>query len=145
MHEYTTVAVELCNLSRVTGPEFPPPLLSSRTLCLPGFCTMCWKVLVNPTFSPESTCWKVCYSSLIRGPCAEKCWSTPPLESTCWKVCCSSLRGPGAEKCYSTPTPWVYMLKKCVALPLVTRDLCCKVQARMLVIRRLVLQSASVS
>ena len=42
------------------------------------------------------------------------------------------------------------MLKKCVALPLVIRDLCCKVQARIfvvvVVIRRLVvLQSASFS
>ena len=26
------VAGELCKLARVTGPEFPPPLLSSRTL-----------------------------------------------------------------------------------------------------------------
>ena len=27
-----SVAGELCKLARVTGPEFPPPLLSSRTL-----------------------------------------------------------------------------------------------------------------
>ena len=29
---YTGVAGELCKLARVTGPEFPHPLLSSRTL-----------------------------------------------------------------------------------------------------------------
>ena len=29
---YYTVAGELCKLARVTGPEFPPALLSSRTL-----------------------------------------------------------------------------------------------------------------
>ena len=28
----TGVAGELCKLARVTGPEFPPPLLSSPTL-----------------------------------------------------------------------------------------------------------------
>ena len=66
------VAGELCKLARVTGPEFPHPLLSSRTLPASD-----WPVprgavyktvparflyhvlksrLVNPTFSPESTC-----------------------------------------------------------------------------------------
>ena len=29
---YIYVAGELCKLARVTGPEFPHPLLSSRTL-----------------------------------------------------------------------------------------------------------------
>ena len=30
--KYTSVAGQLCKLARVTGPEFPPPLLSSWTL-----------------------------------------------------------------------------------------------------------------
>ena len=72
------VAGELCKLARVTGPEFPHPFspvgrclpatgqcraVRYKRQCLPGFCTMCWKVLVNP-YPPEFTCWKVCSSSL---------------------------------------------------------------------------------
>ena len=80
-----TVAGELCKLARVTGPEFPHPfspvgrclpvtgrcrVVRYKRQCLPSFCTVCWKVLVNPypppppPPPPESTCWKVCYSSL---------------------------------------------------------------------------------
>ena len=81
------VAGELCKLARVTGPEFPHPFspvgrclpatgrcraVRYKRQCLPGFCTMCWKVLVNP-------------------------YPPPP------------------------PPPRVYMLKKCVALPLVIK------------------------
>ena len=58
-----TVAGELCKLARVTGPEFPHPFspvgrclpatgqccaVWYKRQCLPGLCTMCWKVLVNP-------------------------------------------------------------------------------------------------
>ena len=61
--------------------------------CLPGFCTMCWKVPVNPTFSPSLHAEKCVTIPLVRGPCAEKCWLTP--------------------------TPRVYTdAEKCVTLPL---------------------------
>ena len=83
----SSVAGELCKLARVTGPEFPHPFspvgcclpatgrccaVRYKRQCLPGFCTMCWKVLVNP------------YPSNLH---AEKCVTLPLL------------RGLGAEKC----------------------------------------------
>ena len=59
--------------------------------CLPGFCTVCWKVLVNP------------YPLSLH---AEKCVALPLVR--CWKTLVH-------------PYPRVYMLKKSVALPLVIR------------------------
>ena len=60
---YKIVAGELCKLARVTGPEFPPPLLSSGTLPASD-----WPVRggIKDSACPVSV------------PCAEKCWSTPP-------------------------------------------------------------------
>ena len=87
------VAGELCKLARVTGPEFPPPLDSSRTLPASD-----WPVPrggIKDSAGPVSV------------PCAQKCWSTPP-------------------------SPPSLHAENCVALPLVIRDLCCKVQARMI-------------
>ena len=74
---YDCVAGELCKLAWVTGPEFPHPFspvgrclpatgrchtVRYKRQCLPGFCTMCWKVLVNPPPPPppppEFTCWE---------------------------------------------------------------------------------------
>ena len=57
-----SVAGELCKLARVTGPEFPPPLLSSGTLPASD-----WPVRggIKDSACPVSV------------PCAEKCWSTP--------------------------------------------------------------------
>ena len=74
-----SVAGELCKLARVTGPEFPHPFspvgrclpatgrcraVRYKRQCLPGFCTMCWKVLVNPYPPPSLHAEKVCCSSL---------------------------------------------------------------------------------
>ena len=58
--------------------------------CLPGFCTMSWKVLVNP------------YPSSLH---AEKCVTLPLV------------RGLGAEKCSYTPIPRVYILKSVLLFP----------------------------
>ena len=82
-----TVAGELCKLAQVTGPEFPHPFSPVRCClpatgwcravwnkkqCLPGFCTMCWKVLVNPY--PSSLHAEKCVTlPLVRGLGAEKC------------------------------------------------------------------------
>ena len=48
----------------------------------------CWSTPPSP---PSLHAEKCVTLPLVRGPCAEKCWSTPSPESTCWKVCCSSL------------------------------------------------------
>ena len=81
------VAGELCKLARVMGPEFPHPfspvghclpatgrcrMVRYKRQCLPGFCTMCWKVLVNPY--PSSLHAEKCVIlPLVRGLGAEKC------------------------------------------------------------------------
>ena len=81
------VAGELCKLARVTGPEFPHPVspvgrclpatgrcraVRYKRQCLPGFCTMCRKVLVNPY--PSSLHAEKCVTlPLVRGLGAEKC------------------------------------------------------------------------
>ena len=90
-NSFCTVARELCKLAQVTGPELPPlpfcpvghclPATGGarwyKRQCLPGLCTMCWKVLVNPTPSPTPP------PSLH----AEKCAALPlDIRDLCCKV-----------------------------------------------------------
>ena len=71
----TCVAGELCKLARVTGPEFPHPFspvgrclpatgrcraVRYKRQCLPGFCTMCWKVLTGQPLPPRVYMLKKC-------------------------------------------------------------------------------------
>ena len=85
-----------------------------------SFCTMCWKVLVSPTFSPESTCWKVCCSSLCQRTMCRKVlvshYPSSPHAEKC--VALPFVRGPCAEKCWSATTPRVHMLKSVLLFPL---------------------------
>ena len=91
------------------GPWVPPPLLSSRALPASD-----WPV---PRGGIKEVPTRFLYHVLKS---AEKCWSAPPSSPSPHAEKCFTfpfVRGPCTEKCWSTPTPRVYMLKSVLLFP----------------------------